>query len=399
MAGRNYDICMPVVSDLTHDARVWKEARTLARGGKSVRLIGMEYDIDKPTDRVVDGIDVRAIPFGSRSRPGALTRGVSVLRLWLEILRTKASAVHCHNIHPAPAALLAARRWRRPRQAALIYDAHELYGSVRRRSRPQSWLGAGLSRLVERWMTRRADEVITTNGSRAGELLRRHGRRDVVVLANLPEAVPELRPFDPGFPPDRRVLLYQGGIYATARAFREAIAALRLIPEFDLVIIGFGRESEIEAVRRMAREAALEDRVHILPPLPFDRLVDGAVMADVGLVPLKPISINSWLGDTNKLFEYLMAGLPVVGSDFPEVRTVLALGEPRVGEVFDPESPESIAAAVATVADGSLDARRREARRLALQRFSWETQGDLLLDAHRRAAQTVASGGRRSKRR
>ncbi len=395
MTGRRYDVCMAVVSDLTYDARVWKEARSLARVGRTVRLIGMEYDIAEPRERQVDGIDVHTVPFGSRSRVGVINRAASVLRLWREVTRTRAAVFHCHNIHPAPATVVAVRRSR----AALVYDAHELYGSVRSRTRPTSWLGAGLSRLAERRMTRSAHAVITTNASRAAELTRRHGRPDVAILANLPEAVPELRPFDPGFPAGRRILLYQGGIYASARAFRETIAALRLIPDFDLVILGFGRESEIEAVHRMAREERLEERVHILPPLPFDQLVHSAAKADVGLVPLKPISLNSWLGDTNKLFEYLMAGLPVVGSDFPEIRTVLAQGEPRLGEVFDPESPQSIATAVGAVTDNLLDARRRECRRLALERFNWESQANVLLEVHRGAAQAAASGSRRRERR
>jgi hypothetical protein len=47
--------------------------------------------------------------------------------MWLEIVRTKASVYHSHNIHPGPAVWLVAK----PRRARLIYDAHELYGELR----------------------------------------------------------------------------------------------------------------------------------------------------------------------------------------------------------------------------------------------------------------------------
>ena len=116
----------------------------------------------------------------------------------------------------------------------------------------------------------------------------------------------------------------------------------------------------------------MADRVHILEAVPFDEFVDVAAAASVGIVPLRNISLNSYLGDTNKLFEYMMAGLPAVGSDFPEVARILSSGEPAVGEVFDPEDDRSIAAAIAAILNGSYERRRQEARRLALERWSWE---------------------------
>jgi len=57
----------------------------------------------------------------------------------------------------------------------------------------------------------------------------------------------------------------------------------------------------------------------LLPPRPFDELVRTAVAASARLVPIKPKSPGDSLGDTSKLFEYLMAGLPVVVGDLTEI--------------------------------------------------------------------------------
>jgi glycosyltransferase involved in cell wall biosynthesis len=121
--------------------------------------------------------------------------------------------------------------------------------------------------------------------------------------------------------------------------------------------------------------------VSFLPPRPFEELVRTAAAATVGLVPVKPDNLNNLLGDTNKLFEYLMAGLPVVASDLPEIRRVVTAGAPPVGEIFDPSSPESIASAVRRVlADpDEYERRRREARRLAVEQFNWELEERTLL--------------------
>ena len=373
--------CMAVVSHLPYDARVWKEAETIAAAGIPVHLIGMRYGVRRAMRTESSLVTAMELPFGSREGIGTpvsrLQRGAAVIRLWLEVLRAPATVYHCHNIHPAPAVLLAAGL----RRARIVYDAHELYGHVPPGATLRQRAGGRLKRLLERAIARRAHAVVTTNPSRATVLERRHGIEGVIVVRNVPAAL-SASPRDLGVPAHRRVLLYQGGIYARARAFEATIAALRELPEFDFVVIGFGRDDDLALLRRWAADAGVGDRVHLRPPLAFDELIGTAAAATVGLVPLRAISTNSLLGDTNKLFEYLMGGLPVVGSDFPEVRRVLHEGDPPVGEVFDPEQPSSIAAAVHAVVGERYEERRREARRLALEQHNWELEQDRLLRAY-----------------
>jgi glycosyltransferase involved in cell wall biosynthesis len=124
--------------------------------------------------------------------------------------------------------------------------------------------------------------------------------------------------------------------------------------------------------------------VHLLPPRSFDELVRTAAGSSVGLVPIKSNKANHRLGDTNKLFEYLMAGLPVAASDLPEIRRVVTQGDPPVGELFNPDSPKSIADAIRRVlSDPAYERRRLEARRLALEKFNWEIEERRLIGRYR----------------
>jgi len=381
-----YDVCASVVSDLQYDARVWKEARSLARAGYRVALLGCRYDLPAVTRRVEDGIDVVEIPLGGRTGPrNPVQRAGVLLRLWWEILRTQARIYHSHNVHPAPAAWLASR----VRRSLLVYDGHELFGE----SADKGLVARGTSsitRLVEAWMVRHSEMVIATNPSRAAELKRRHGNREIVVLANVPLRVDTVQPLDPGFPSGVKVLLYQGGIYLE-RAFEETIRALTDLEDFHLVILGFGRETEIAQIRSYAEGQGVGGRVTFLPPRPFAQLVHTAAGAAVGIVPIRPTTLNHYMGDTNKLHEYLMAGLPVVTSDLPEMRRVVQEGNPHVGEVFDPAVPASIAAAVRrVVADPAVyAARRREARRVALEKFNWQVEEVRLLGAYERLGSPI----------
>ena len=380
---KRYDVCASVVSDLPFDARVWKEARSLARDGRSVALLGCAYGRDDLRRRVEDGVEVLEIPFGWRDRPKSVVRRVrTVVRLWWENLRTPARAYHAHNVHVAIPAWLAARL----RRARLVYDAHELYGEPDDESLKSRLLARG-NALLEAFRVKHADAVISTNPSRADVLREKHGRDDITVVQNVPQAQEEVVAIDPGYPADRDVLLYQGWITAESRAFRETVLALRELDGVDFVILGFGHESSREQIQRWADEAGLGDRVHFLPPRPFDELVSTAAAATVGLVPIRgDWGINQYLGDTNKLHEYLMAGLPVVASDLPEIRRVIEAGDPQVGELFDPSSPESIAAAVKAVLDDRdlYEARRREAQRLSRERFNWSVEERGLIDIYDR---------------
>jgi glycosyltransferase involved in cell wall biosynthesis len=384
-----YDVCAAVISDLSTDARVWKEVRSLAAAGRRVKLIGCGYELDATERRSVDGVDVVTVPLGSRrGRVSPLGRLETLVRVWGEVLATRAAVYHSHNVHPGPPSLLAARL----RRAALVYDGHELYGETPGHAGPLTRAGARLNRLAEGILVRRAGGVITTNPSRAAELRSRHGRSDICVLANVPALVEHVSPTDPGFPPGRRVLLYQGGIYAESRAFRETLEALAMLDEdVHFAIVGFGREASIALIEQWAEELGVRSRVHLLGPRSFDELVDSAAAATVGLVPLKPTTLNQLTGDTNKLHEYLMAGLPVVASDLPEIRRVLAEGDPAPGELFDPLSPASIADAIRRVIDDTRYPLRREiARGLALRRHNWEIEERKLLDLYGRLARAPA---------
>jgi glycosyltransferase involved in cell wall biosynthesis len=394
MSRRRYDVCAAVVSDLAFDARVWKEVRSLGARGYSIALIGCAYEIQGTHRRRVDGTDVIEVPLGSRGGSISLMRrAITLARLWLIIMRTPARAYHAHNIHTGPPSWVASRL----RRAALVYDAHELYGEMAGFG-PLNRIFARLNMALERFMVRRSDAVITTNPSRAEILKERHGQRPIVVLENVPELREEIQPLDPGFPIGRPIVLYQGGIYAHNRAFRESIRALTFLDDVVLVILGFGRDDDLNLIRQWAHEEGVADRVHLLPPRPFDELVRTAAAATVGIVPIRAIDLGTYTGDTNKLFEYLMAGLPVAASNLPEIRRVLTAGDPPPGELFDAEDPESIALAIGRLlADKDLyAARRREARRLALEHYNWNVQEPRLLEIYREVL-TNAPHRRRTK--
>ena len=121
------------------------------------------------------------------------------------------------------------------------------------------------------------------------------------------------------------------------------------------------------------------------PPRDLLEWVSGA---DVDVMALQRSTLNHWLCTPNKLWESLAAGVPVVVSDFPGMRQIVCAdpGAP-LGATCDPVRPGSIAAAILAVAGRPEPARaalRERCRTAATERWNWETEGAVLLDAYRR---------------
>jgi glycosyltransferase involved in cell wall biosynthesis len=139
-----------------------------------------------------------------------------------------------------------------------------------------------------------------------------------------------------------------------------------------LVIRGPGYESCARGYLQLAERAGAAGRVICLPPVPSDRVVAEARVADVGLwTLLANVGLNFELALPNKVFEYLAAGLPVLAADLPEVRQLI--DQYGVGCCFDLTAPDSIARAIHALVD---DDRRREQCRQNIARALDDLQAD-----------------------
>ena len=101
-------------------------------------------------------------------------------------------------------------------------------------------------------------------------------------------------------------------------------------------------QAELEAL--VAKEGVAE-RVKIIPPVAYEELLDWTSSADIGAIAYAPDhSINARVELPNKLFEYLMAGLPVIASQLPAVAEIIETYD--VGRVLSSVEPAAIGAEI-----------------------------------------------------
>jgi glycosyltransferase involved in cell wall biosynthesis len=111
-----------------------------------------------------------------------------------------------------------------------------------------------------------------------------------------------------------------------------------------------------------------------LPYVQYDKLPSYTASAQVGLLFYRNTCRNNYYCAPNKLYEYMMMGLPVITCNYPGlVEFVEGQG---IGICVDPEDPKAIAAAINRIAgdDALRKGMRERCLRLARERWNWECE-------------------------
>ncbi|HEX9069597.1 MAG TPA: glycosyltransferase [Ktedonobacterales bacterium] len=369
------------------DGRVMREATTLLQAGMDVSIIDIERDTTRPREEDVSGVHLKHIRMPSwfvpvRFKPFFL---VKALRMTLSgawaMARTRADVYHAHDLNALPAAYLAARLHRKP----LIFDAHELpiSGPSELRWRRLS----AMARVALRAMTPRCSGIITVSPPIADEIHRQFGGPMPVLVRNVlayraPMTSDRLREHL-GLGPQVRIALYQGNLQAD-RALDNLVRAARYLePPHVIVLMGNGALEQ--PLRELAQREGVSDRVRILPAVPYSELLAWTASADLGLIVYqRDHSPNVQMCLPNKLFEYLMAGVPVFASDLDAVADLVARYD--VGSLVASTEPAVVGRALSAVlADReALGRMRRNALAAARGDLSWEHERSQLFGLYQR---------------
>lgn len=122
-------------------------------------------------------------------------------------------------------------------------------------------------------------------------------------------------------------ILYQGSI-GTGHGIEEIIAILNTTIEgrgLNLVLKGFVSEVYKNELLQLAEEYRVKDRIHFLPPTDYSEVIRNAFTCHIGIgIHKKQDIMNKTLGTaSNKIYEYMAAGMPVLIYDNDHFRSML----------------------------------------------------------------------------
>lgn len=323
----------------------------------------------------------RLARFGFRVVKAVMGRQGLAMKTWAINRRMVAAGLaegadvyHCHDLNT----LWVGHRCKSRTGARLVYDSHELQTE---RSRMGKWWKRWATWNEKKWLPS-ADAVIVASPPWIDHLRTLHGSLPPIseVVINVPEeaeVVPrDLRP-ELGLPPGTPLLLYQGSIQEN-RGIEPAIDAVELLDGVVLVVVGYGYYRH--ALEDLVQRRRLTERVRFYGPIPNDELLDWTASADVGLCNIVNSSLSYYTTLPNKLFEYMMAEVPILGSDSPGIGRVVA--ETATGEVVDPVDPQSLATATEKILADPTP--YRAACRQASRRYNWTVESAKLISLYER---------------
>ncbi len=289
--------------------------------------------------------------------------------------RCDSHVYQAHDLWALLSAVFAGKLRRRP----IVYDAHELASE----QGDTSSLYNSFLRLLERCLIPQSDRLIMPNTSRAQLYKQKYPlKSDPLVVFNctprLELAKTSLLRETLRLPSSTRIVLYHGA-FMPGRALEELIRSAHYFEEGTvLVLIGEQNEYFHQVLQPLWQSENLDDNVFFLPWIPQKELMLYVASSDLGVVIYRNINLNNYLCAPTKLYEYIMAGVPVVASDFPELQHLFT--EYPIGLMFNPDDPQSIAGAIN-------DFFRTESERrvqiehylgLARLRFNWELESQKL---------------------
>ena len=270
---------------------------------------------------------------------------------------------------------------RNNRVRLLIYDAREVYTELPTvANRP---LVKWVWRRVERRGLSRTDFIVTTGPSDVQAIFNiHHFLPQSILVRNLPWRDPSLTHDRSlldrfGIPQDAIVLVYVGGLQE-GRGLIKLIESIKALTTAHVLLIGDGLLRK--RLEEFAEETSVNHRVHFAGALPSEEALRIAAACDVGVSLIEPISRSYELALPSKLFEYMMAGLPVVSSKLEQVVELFG-GQEWIAfvDVNDTGSvQEGIQKAIEIAENKSL---REDERTLALDQFHFERDAAHLLTA------------------
>ncbi|XOF34032.1 MAG: glycosyltransferase [Candidatus Electrothrix sp. YB6] len=314
-------------TDIRADSRILKEIEAHRKtGGYKVYAIGLYRNLAGKTHSDIAVDTIRLASNKTKWNPRGVRHFLNLLELTLRMIRKSVKispdAVHCHDTVVLHIGLIV----KFATGAKLVYDAHELESN----KNGQTKFKSQMTLLVEKFCWRSIDLLVSVSPS----ILRWYevhlGKKKNVLVLNSPVVDNEIikSSLDKsksgyfrdhfGIPDESLIFIYLGhlikgrGIELILNAFSSNSV------DSHVVFMGKGYLSDV-----IEKRADLKNNIHLHPPVKHDQVVQLTKSADVGLCLIERVSLSDYYCLPNKLFEYVFSGLPVLASNFPDLKNYI----------------------------------------------------------------------------
>lgn len=318
------------------DDRIFqKEAKSLAKRYE----ISVIAPAETISNKTCEGVKL----FTVKKSRNKIFHLATMWRVFQKSYKERCDVYHCHELGSFIIGLIL----KKTIGSKVIYDVHEHWPS----QIPHDIGISGNSRLsdliqnivlnVELYCSKHSDALITVSDS-VSERFIKIGLNPTVI-PNVP-VLSYLDDIPSHSIKNKRELVYMGGKLQASHGIKECVNALKVLKkQYSDVILTIIGNLDFDLKKITSDEEILRS-ITITGVLPYDEMYERIHQGEIGLVLFKPDYYNKYIGLPNKLFDYMICGLPVIASDFPEIHKVVAKN--KCGILVDPMDVEEISKAI-----------------------------------------------------
>lgn len=310
-------------SPLTNMSRIMREAKSLVRLClvDEIYLIGYNEKNYPVKEKLSDKITIHRLSIKSNVNERKYFRYLSFIEFFFKAiivsLKYKPSIINCHSLHVLPIGVLL----KIFAKARLIYDAHELETEVK---------GAkGVLNLfikfIEKVCIPFVDELIVVSDSIGDWYKDKYRLNRFTSVYNIPSVDTAVFNTDKlifrklfGLKDTDILFIYQGilseprGVDQILKTFQQASSHLH--------VVFMGDGPLVHVIKSATKK---NKNIHYHPLVKPSDILIYTRGADVGIHIIKNTCLNHYYCLPNKIFEYLIAGIPFIVSDFPEMAKIV----------------------------------------------------------------------------
>lgn len=322
-------ISIGFLGNINFDTRTYNLFKSLKESGHIVKFNGFDWLTENFETFEDDDIKVEKLV---KTKFSLLFYIQFALKLTKRLFKQKSDIYFASDLYSLPFCTIVAKLKRKK----VFYDSREVYTEIPALNDKK--IVKTLMRIIEGHYIKKCDYIVTTGKMDSLYIENLYKLHSTDVLRNLPLPVNNLTPvnykdkfenYNGG-----KIILYQG-IIVLGRGIETYFEVLKKYEKSYLVLLGGGEHEEY--YKNLSVEMGVDKKVYFAGKVSQKELLNYTAGADVGLSLIDNISTNNFYALPNKLFEYIMAGLPVIVSDMPQMKEIVE--NYKVGAVI-PEGDE-----------------------------------------------------------
>jgi glycosyltransferase involved in cell wall biosynthesis len=250
----------------------------------------------------------------------------------------------------------------------IIFDSHEYFSelpSVQGKFSQQVW------KFLEKIILPKLDKICTVSEGIQKIYIESYNK-STVLIKNLPISY-EIQPNNKKFH-HKKFIIYQGAINPY-RGIDKLILAMKNIKDVDVLI--FGNGTELDEYKSLTKKINLENQIYFFGNIPPSELREITSQAEFGISIEENAGLSYYYSLPNKLFDYIQAEIPVLGTYLPENKYIIE--KYQVGTFIENHSIEEITDKINYLLNVDKTSFINNLK-VAKKELCWENQEEKLID-------------------